>query len=223
MNASALRTTRDHFHTALRSALAHSYLGIVVTFFVLVGAVFLLTPPTWYPHWIASQVTGVGAFLYAFMIVLPAVVFTTNPTEDAQTTALQEAARTNLQICLSIIFLLALAGSCGLFELYQFGIPYDKLLHFFNTMLATMASSSFLFRWYKLSLPRAILIAALVVSLVNIGWEVVEYTSDTALGTDAFGIDGKQWLADTLGDLASDAVGAIAGVVAIKFSKNSKL
>lgn len=105
--------------------------------------------------------------------------------------------------------LAALLGALGyVFGLFDGGVPYDKPVHAFTTFSVSLA---FFFLFYRGAVPRqrAVALATSVVTLgVTVGafWEIFEWF-----------FVGKYTMADTIGDLIADSLGALAAALVALF------
>ncbi len=109
-----------------------------------------------------------------------------------------------------ILFALAaLLGAVGyVFGLFDGGVPYDKPVHAFTTFSVSLA---FFFLFYRGAVPRqrALALATSVVTLgVTVGafWEIFEWF-----------FVGKYTMADTIGDLIADSLGALCAALVALF------
>ncbi|MBW3654218.1 MAG: hypothetical protein KY433_11710 [Actinobacteria bacterium] len=102
----------------------------------------------------------------------------------------------------ALFALAALLGALGyVFELFDAGVPYDEPIHAFTTFSVSLA---FFFLFYQGAVPRqrAIALTTSVFTLgVTVGalWEIFEW----------YFVD-KFTMADTIGDLIADSLGALA-------------
>lgn len=105
--------------------------------------------------------------------------------------------------------LAALLGAVGyVFGLFDGGVPYDKPVHAFTTFSVSLA---FFFSFYRGAVPRqrGTALATSVVTLgVTVGtfWEIFEWF-----------FVGKYAMADTIGDLVADSLGALCAAVVALF------
>ncbi len=109
-----------------------------------------------------------------------------------------------------ILFALAaLLGAVGYaFGLFEGGVPYDKPVHAFTTFSVSLA---FFFVFYQGAVPRQRAVA-LMTSVLTLGvtigafWEIFEWF-----------FVGKFTMADTIGDLMADSLGALGAALVALF------
>jgi len=201
---------------AVDAVLPGRVLKAAVGLLLALAATLLLAPPSLFPEWLFPRLTGLGALGGATMVVILRLVFPMRARlrASARRAAGDRRAVTRLQVALAVAFALALLGSLGLYRLYRQGFAYDKAVHLIVPVLVTYPFARVL-RGRKGRTPaRAATIAALVVGLAALTWELVEWSSDGLLGTRAFGQDGEDILVDTLLDLSLDILGIATGAVA---------
>ena len=187
-----------------------------IYFFIVIGTVFLLSPPDLYPKWFFPRLTGIGALFCATVLIALAAFFRINPESDLATLNRKHRALRRLQTYTALVFILGITGTLGL---YQLEIPYDKFLHLFQPFFITIALSRFLYRWKEMPLDRAIAITMVVVLLLSAGWELLEFTSDQIFGTQALGLRGKEIFTDTIFNASLDLLGTLMGVAAVYLRK----
>ena len=184
-------------------------LATVVPLFLLAGIFLVVTPPEWYPAWFFSRLTGVGALLYALLILMPDLLFRIDPEADMEVQHRKVRSRARLQNYLALGCLLGITGTLGL---YRFNFPFDKINHFLFPLLATIALSRFIYRWWDIPLRRALIITVCLVLFAAGVWELLEYSSDRIFGTVAFGQLGLNIFIDTAMDSLLDIAGIYIGV-----------
>lgn len=144
--------------------------------------------------WLLIQGDATAAFIVAVFLILSFVYL------------LRDEPRPHL---FDVLFALAaVLGAVGyVFGLFDGGVPYDKPVHAFTTFSVSLA---FFFLFYQGAVPRqrAVALATSVVTLgVTVGafWEIFEWF-----------FVGKYTMADTIGDLLADSLGALgAALVAL--------
>lgn len=199
-----------------KALLRNTFLQMVVPFFALTGLILILTPEQWYPDWFFPKLTGAGGLMYAASLLGSHFVFPVDEKKNLLILERKHRSLTRLQNYFAISLLLAFAGTLGLFR----WPPYDMILHFVFPLLATIALSRFIFRWWDVPLKNAILRTVLIVAGASLAWELTEFISDATLGTAAFGdAGGSNILMDTLIDCALDGLGIASGVLAVKLRK----
>jgi hypothetical protein len=199
--------------------------GIFVKFSVLtfsLGGITLLSlDPGSLPQFYAPRAMGTLSFMYAFFIILPALIYRLPDGMDKLSLAKKKAALINLQTAVAVSLFFDGAGGLGLYELHKVGIPYDKIAHFAVTSILIIALVNFVLQWYTLNITKAIVVSAFVVMSGGILWELSEFLSDVLLGTKRFGIRGENVVSDTALDLVMDALGiAVASFLVFKRHNN---
>lgn len=154
---------------------------LVIAFFVISGLILLLTPHAWWPSFYDLPYMGWAALVCALAIALVPAHFKTP---------------------LAVMLLLNASGDMGLYELYNYGVPYDKVIHFASPLIATITLRKY-FSWKT---------TVLIVAAFALGWELFEFLADAIIKTHLFGVFRHQVLEDTLMDLAMNTIGAILGL-----------
>lgn len=187
-----------------------------VTFFFIAGVFLLLSPAQWYPDWFFPTLTGIGAFIYAFLLLWTEFLFPLRADLPPEAHERRFRSRRRLQNYLALGFVLGFSGTLGLYEL---DFPFDKVNHLLLSFLATVAISRFLYRWWELPLVRSIILTVFAVLFLSTLWEIIEYTSDVFLGTSAFGLRGKEIYWDTFFDMTMNVGGVLVGIFAVLMRK----
>lgn len=172
------------------------------------GCVLLIIPSSHFPPYYKPRLMTLVAFIYAFLIQLPVLIF--RIPQHAAVPEVNEKMffRGQLQVALSISFLLGALGSLGLWGLYKVNIPYDKYVHFIFSTLGMVSGVYVLRIWNGWSLKKSALILALVMGMLGVAWEFTEYFSDRWLH---FGFYGRLFDHDSLFDIFTDVLGIAAG------------
>ena len=178
------------------------------SFFALIiaGLALLLGNKSWWPSFYTPFFYGWAFLTSAGLIILPKYIFRTKDKCRRETLIL-------LQAAIALALVLNALGELYLYKLYQYGIQYDKFLHFTNSFLLVVVIASFLEIWYELPFKKALGFAALAVIAGSFLWEVIEYSSDLIFKTSEFGVYGQYMFSDTLFDLLSDGLGVILSSV----------
>ncbi|MDP2629525.1 MAG: hypothetical protein Q8P45_02370 [Candidatus Harrisonbacteria bacterium] len=183
------------------------FLKLSFSLFILLGLFLTTLPKEFFPDWLVLPLSGIGAFLFAFLMLLPRIFYKTTMNTPLE----KDQAITKLQTYAAIGFLMSYGGTLGLFRLYLVGFPYDKLIHFIFPLLASIAIIEFLYYWYNRGVFYAAFYGLAAVLLIAIGWELAEYFSDLYLGTKSFGQLGTDFFRDTLWDGILNVVGMTSG------------
>lgn len=180
---------------------------IVVGIFILVGLILFFGNQEWFPDFYNPKFMAVIAFISAFLIVLPRLIFKTN--NDFK----KQQSLNFLQAGLIIILTLNGLGALGFFQLYKIGFGYDKLLHFITPFIFMIVFSHFGFQWYEWSLKKSVVSAAILVFMGGFVWELFEFLGDTIFGTQMLGQYGVSVLKDTIWDCIFNFFGIISGII----------
>ncbi len=186
---------------------------IIAFIFVIAGLVFILGKRVWFPEFYRPQFMGTIAFISAFLIVLPNLIF------KFPDDPLKQKTLNFFQNVLVVSLLLNGLGGLGLFQLYKIGFEYDKLLHLIVPFLSVMALSRFGFDWYKWSFKKSIIISAILVVFGGFLWELFEFFGDRFFKTEMLGYYGKFIAEDTVWDLIINLFGVASGALSSVFIK----
>lgn len=184
------------------------FVKIAIGIFVFVGLILFLGRKEWFPDFYNPKFMAMMAFISAFLIVLPRLIFKTN--NDLK----KQQSLNFLQAGLIIILALNGLGALGLFQLYRVGIQYDKLVHFIGPFIFIIIVSRFGFQWYKWSLKKSIILAAILVFIGGFIWELFEFFMDYLFRTQMLGQYGEFAFKDTIWDIIFNMFGIISGIVA---------
>lgn len=175
--------------------------------FLAAGLLFFTLPREIFPSYVHHPVfLGVTSLLAPILILLPFLVF--RPETDRQRLAV---ARTSAGIAFGL--LANGAGELGLFELHEYGIPYDKYAHFFVSALAGLLIGENLAAWTGLSVSRRLLFVFFGTFALGILWEGFEALSDMLFHTQIWGIYGKYITEDTRNDILGNSLGGLLAVI----------
>ncbi len=178
-----------------------------------VGVLLLWGEPSWFPSFYMPDFMGVGALIFAMLILLPEVVFRPRNSQ-------QRKARDHFQLTMALCLVLSGAGELGLWQLYRVGFQYDKLVHIVTPALLTFSFISFISEWWNIEVKRLEVRVALFVLGISIMWEGIEFYSDQIFGTQLFGVYGTQISADTLLDIACNILGIGIALFLLRRQKN---
>ncbi|MDP3015232.1 MAG: hypothetical protein Q8N28_02360 [bacterium] len=187
---------------------------ITAVVFIIAGLILIFGKQEWFPDFYRPQFMGVMAFISAFLIVLPNLIFKFPDDPLKQKTLIF------FQNVLIITLLLNGLGELGFYQLYKIGFEYDKLLHFIVPFISVMALSSFGFNWYGWSFRKSIILSVVLVIIGGFLWEFFEFFGDRFFKTEMFGYYGKFIIKDTVWDLIMNFFGIVGGIIASNFIKN---
>lgn len=190
----------------MKDNLYKKFIGLIVIAFGLIGFSFLVGKKEWFPDWYRLSFMAGVAFLSAFLIILPKLIFSSIESQKQKTLL-------KLQTVIALSLSFNGLGGLGFFQLYKVGIPYDKILHFFTPFILILALVPFINFWYKTSFKSALISAFILIILAGFFWEFLEFTSDVILKTKSFGVYGDNIVEDTILDIFFNFIGLFAGIV----------
>jgi len=179
---------------------------IAVVSYVGAGIALVLVDQSILPTFYQPKVMSTLAFVSAILIVLPQVFL--RPTSEEKRRVLHK-----LQFAIALGLLINGIGGLGLYELYKYGIPYDKVAHFVTPLIFLFAIFEFTRTWFDKGFALSLEISGAAVFSGGIAWEFLEIFSDSLIGTSLFGGGTGGAIADTVGDLIMNILGIAVGVV----------
>lgn len=172
--------------------------------FVITGLVFMMAPSDYFPAYYHQELIGIVSLLTPILLGLPRW---TLPIE----TESQKRLVAKMERNILVILLLGGAGELGLFQLYRYGLEYDKLLHFVIPWIMTASFSIIAQTWWHFPRRKALLFSAILVFGSGIVWECLEAVSDILFGTAVWGVYGNHIPEDTLKDILYNGLGIAFG------------
>lgn len=170
---------------------------------VIVSLILIFSNPAWFPSYYKPLSMALIGLFYAFLIEVPVFVF------RSQSPNLQlETSRTKFQAALGVSLLFSGLGSLGLWGLYKEGIPYDKFVHFFISVVLTATGIHLIHAWRNWSFKKTVIVVLVISCLVGVAWEFTEYFFDKYVHLGYFG---KLFDADGMHDLLFDFLGTFLG------------
>jgi len=176
------------------------WLNFLIWFFLLAGLILIAGKKSWWPEFYSPKYFSIIFFLSAMVILLPRYIYRSGDERKREAVLF-------FRFILAIALIGNALGELYLYQLYKYGIQYDKLLHLVSPFLLVMMLTFFWQIWHEASFGRALVVAALLVLAGSLIWEVFEFLSDLIFKTQEFGIYGQYKLADTVGDIIADIVG----------------
>lgn len=174
----------------------------------------LAVPRDWMPEFYRPLFMAGISTVAAMAVAAPGWIFKTK--DEHKKKVLERS-----QLVIAFAMLINGLGGLGLYKLYQFGIEYDKILHFIIPTLMTIVIAYFLIHWYDKPLRFATTFAVIAVLVGGIGWEAWEVTQDKIFGTQTAGVYGEDYVRDTTLDIFADIGGTVLGAYLIlRHSKN---
>lgn len=182
------------------------FINLSLALMIIAGLVLLFGKSDWFPSFYLPKFMGFISFASALLIILPKIIFRSLGEKKKE-------ALIKFQFYIALALILNGLGSLGLFQLYRYGLPYDKMLHFIIPLMATIWLTNFICAWWDWEFKKAIVTAAILIMIGGISWEILEYLSDLLLKTKSFGIYGEYINKDTIMDVLFNAAGIITGVI----------
>lgn len=188
----------------IKSEKIDHFLEALIVAFILLSLMFIVFPKEIWPSYYTPRFFSTIAFLSAMLIYL------------LKTGVLMKSrskARAWLLLCLafSIALVLNILGELFFYQLYYYGFPYDKVLHFAVPFIFTTVLAMYQRIIFKTALGKAALISVCLVLAGGLLWEVIEYFSDYFFKTSQFGIYGQEKTTDTFFDILFDVFGVGIG------------
>ncbi len=181
-----------------------------VQFFLLTsGLALILLPKHWLWYVYDVRYTGIAMLIGATILYsLPRFA---HVHQSALRAEHKNRAVDSLQIFLAIAFTGDALGGLGLYGLYQFGVPYDKVLHFLVPLLAALLLPFILRDRYGWNRTQSIAATFGLVIGSALMWELFEFGADMILHTHLSGELGNYISSDTKYDLLFGGLGAVIG------------
>ena len=190
------------------------YSEITASIFTFNGLVLFFGDRTWFPDFYNPKFMAMAAFVSAFLIILPRLIY------KAKGDPKKQQLLNLLEVSLIIGLGLSGLGGLGLFRLSGAGFEYDKLIHFFIPFIYTVVICCFGSQWYGWSFKKSVVLGATLIFMGGIVWEIFEFLADTLFGTQMRGYYGQYIAKDTTLDMIFNAFGIISGIfVSAKFNK----
>lgn len=175
------------------------------------GFILLLLPVPWFPGFYDVRFMGWAALVEAALIYFLPKAF--HVTDDASNSVRKNHVVHLFQALLAFSFFVSALGDLGLYQLYKYGIQYDKALHLSIPLAAVFVIALVVQERFEVRVGYAALSAFLFVIFCAVSWEVIEYVADHFLKTHIDGVYGLNVSSDTKLDLLFDLLGSIIGSV----------
>lgn len=188
---------------------------IALILFGIGGIVLLLGDREWFPDFYHPRFMGVGSFVWAIIVYVPAVAFRSS-SPNIKTAAQQ------LQSILAVLLLLSSAGSLGLWQLYRIGFEYDKIVHFLFPAASVYGGVGFLAALNGWPVRKSVNAAILIVLVCAVGWEFFEFFGDELFGTEMWGMYDQGVVRDTIVDLLANLFGIVTGAYMVRRNFNAR-
>jgi len=186
------------------------FINFCVISFLIGGSILLLGKQTWFPKFYNPDFMGVMSFISAFLIFIPRIFSPKNKNNESII---------NFQFAISLGLALNGLGAIGLFKLYEYGIPYDKIVHFFVSFVLIIGLSNFLMNDGKSYFKKPLVVSFLAIIFLGFFWEIMEILFDAIFETQTFGVYGQDVIRDTFFDIVNNFLGAISGMLILNFKR----
>lgn len=161
-------------------------------------------------------VIGVIGVIGALAVLAPAYFLRSKDTR-------KQDARNRLQQIMAAGLLLEGGGRIGLFQLHEYGFPYDKLVHFLVSGGLVFGLAYLMHIYFNHSVGRALIAAVGIMILAGVMWEILERLVDFWFEANTSGVDGRFVSIDTRYDLLLNGIGLFFGGLSFWFSKRLDL
>ena len=178
--------------------------------FLVIGVLFLIVPKNLMPDFYYPSFMAFTAFLSAFLVFLPKLLFRSQNPEKCLSVI-------RLQAVIAFSLLLNGLGGLGLFQLYKVGFEFDKLVHFVVPFLFTVESVRFLINYFEFSFKEAFIGAVIVLVFGSFAGEAIEFIFDVIFKSATFGLSGTRITEDTKMDLIMDFAGIFSGTLVLLY------
>jgi len=178
-------------------------------------------PISWFPKFYDVRYSGWSMIAGALIIYfLPLILRVPADTPDATK---KNRAADLLQFLIALAIICDALGALGLYELYQFGIPYSYILHLTIPFIGVILLSIILKMRFKLQLPKSVILAFVIIMICGLGWEIFENTADHFFNTHLTGPDQLTTFNTTNLNLIQDTIGALLGsiITSLKLRKKN--
>ena len=188
---------------------------IIAFIFVIAGLILILGKRAWFPNFYNPLYNGTMAFVSAFLILLPRLVFKPKDSE-------QEKMLNLIQVGALIVLSLSALGGLGFYQLYKYGFQYDKLVHFIASAIFTIVIVELYWPWHKVSFKKSVILSIIIIFVAGIAWELYEFSVDVLFKTEMLGIYGQYITEDTIWDIIMNCFGVIAAATGLGILKSHK-
>jgi hypothetical protein len=186
-----------------------------IIFYLLLAAGILMTflPLSWFPSFYDVRYSGwsmIGTALIIYFVPLLIRVPSNSP--DAEK---KNKAANLLQLFLTLTILADALGALGLYELYDYGIPYSYILHVTMTFAGVIILTIVINQRFDVRIIKAAVIAFIIVLSWGVVWEIYENLNDHVFGTHLTGASQTSTKNTTDLNLIQDTIGASCGLILI--------
>ncbi|MDP2709457.1 MAG: hypothetical protein Q8O93_05475 [bacterium] len=195
----------------IRNQKIDGWFSLLALMFAAAGLILLVGRENWWPDFYSPRFFSAIFFISALAVVLPKHFLKTS--DDCKREAV-----IFLRSAVAFALTANALGELYLYQLYKYGLEYDKLIHFASVFFLTVAFTLFWHIWREAPFKQALKLAVILAIAASFLWEGFEFLSDMIFKTREFGIYGQYKLADTAWDLLSDLAGAAMGSAYLLYS-----
>lgn len=177
---------------------------------IFIALILIFGRKSWWPSYYSPIYFGLTFLASAFLIIFSQYIF---KSPDSR----RQEAIIFLRFVLALALIFNALGELYFYQLYKYGIQYDKLIHFTSSFLFVAALTFFYEKWYNLNLNQALKKAVIIVIISGLLWEIFEFSSDFFFKTSEFGVYGQLKTIDTTFDILSDLLGITVGSIFISW------
>lgn len=185
---------------------------IIAVLFIVGGLILIFGKKIWFPEFYNPIFMGLMGFVSAFLVVSSRLFLKPKNQE-------QEKVLDMIQAGMVFGLVLNALGALGLFQLYKFGIQYDKILHFLNSFILTTIIIRSYEGWHGFAFEKSLFFSIMIVFFGGVVWEICEFLGDTLIGTQMLGHYGQFATRDTIWDMIMNWSGIILAVTGMKILK----
>jgi len=184
-----------------------------IIFYLLLSAGILITflPISWFPSFYDVRYSGWSMIATALIIYfVPLLIRVPANSPDAEK---KNKATDLLQFFITLAILTDILGALGLYELYNYGIPYSFSLHIAMTFAGVIILTIVINQRFDVHITKAAIIAFLLILAWGVVWEIYENTSDYLFKTHLAGASQTSTQNTTVLNLIQDFIGASCGLI----------
>jgi len=186
------------------------FIRFAVIVFVVAGIILLFGPAEYFPSFYNPLFMGVWSLINALLIIAPVIIFKSNNQEKMQSAI-------GLQMGFTLALILNGFGAVGFYQLFRFGIPYDKIVHFTASLILTASFANFVWIWFGVHSRKLAIFVLFFAILAGFGWEGLEFSFDYLFGTKTLGLNGGHIFWDSSWDIIMDFFGIVIGFLIFEY------
>src|SRR3989344_3529316 len=187
-----------------------TFINLSIAVYLLIGILLFVIPSETLPDFYKPSLMATLAIVSAIFMISPRLIF--RKPKDEQS----EHALLKLQFITTLALILNGLGGLGLYKLYKYGFPYDKLMHLITPFMFVIGFSYFLRVWFRKNIITSIFASSVLVLFGAIAWEFLEAFSDRVAGTNLLGGGSGGVFWDTFWDSVMNILGIVLGIFMAK-------